>query len=564
MNLKKELKKIIKGEVDISKNTLEEYSTDASIFKVKPEVVIFPKDKDDLRKIINFVIDKKHKNKNISLTMRSGGTDMTGGPLNNSIIVDVNKYLNKVKKVEGSKDDSDLKANKFVKGYSVVEPGTYYRNFEAETLRENLLMPSYPASREICTVGGMVSNNSGGEKSLKYGKTEDYVAELKVILSDGNEYTFQPLREKQLEDKKAQNDFEGGIYRKVYKLLDDNYEIIKKAKPQVSKNSAGYGLWNIWDKDKGIFDMTQLFVGSQGTLGVISEIKYRLVEPEPYSKMLVMFLKNTDELAGVINEALKFKPESLESYDDKTLKLVFRYIFSFIKMMGFKNIFKLAWNFLPELGLVLKGGFPKLIILAEFTGKNEEEIEKVVKRADKAIKEFKSVSTHLVRNDLEAKKYWTIRREAFNLLRHHLKGEKSEPFIDDLIVRPELLPEFLPKLYQILDSYKKEMTYAIGGHSGDGNMHIYSIMDPTDVSILKVIEEVSKKVYDLVIEMGGSITAEHNDGLIRSPFLKQMYGEEIYKLFEDTKKIFDPENIFNPGKKVNSSFNYALGHFKDN
>lgn len=563
MSLKKDLKNLIEGDVEASDKVLDEYSTDASIFKVRPQVVVFPKNNKDLEKLVDFATERKKKGEKISLTMRSGGTDMTGGPLNDSIIVDVNRYLNEVKTVEKSRDKKDLKANKYVKGYAKTQPGVFYRNFEPETLEKNLLMPSYPASREICTVGGMAANNSGGEKTLKYGKTEDYIAELDVTLADGNSYTLKPLNKEELEKKKSQDNFEGQVYRKVHKLLDENYEAIKNAKPDVSKNSAGYGLWNIWDKKEEVFDLTQAFVGSQGTLGIINEIKYRLVEPEPHSKMLVMFLDNTSNLAEIVNEVLDYKPESLESYDDKTLKLVFKYFISFVKLLGFKNIFQLIWSFRPEMKLVLKGGFPKLVILAEFTGSDKEEIQKIAEKAEKSVSKFDSVSTHLVKDELEAKKYWTIRREAFNLLRNHLKGEKSEPFIDDLIVRPEKLPEFLPRLYEILDEYKDEMTYAIGGHSGDGNMHIYSIMDPSDPDVLDVIEEVSEKVYDLVIELEGSITAEHNDGLIRSPFLKQMYGDKIYNLFKEIKDIFDPEGIFNPKKKIDSDFDYALDHFRD-
>ena len=563
MKIAKEVKNIIEGDVEFSEKTLNEYSTDASIFKVKPKLVVFPKSSQDLKSLVNFVSQKNNEGESISLTMRSGGTDMTGGPLNDSIIVDINRYLNKAGEVSKGINKKDHSANKYTVGYGSTRPGAYYRNFELKTLKENLLMPSYPASREICTVGGMVANNSGGEKTLRYGKTEQYVAELDVILADGEKYKIKPLNSIELKNKKEQDNFEGELYRKVYNLIESNYDIIQEAKPKVSKNSAGYNLWNIWDKESGIFDMTQLFVGSQGTLGIIDNIKFRLVEPAKHKKMVVLFLRNTEELANIVNKSLKFNPESLESYDDKTLKLVFKYFIDFIKILGFKNIFKLAWSFLPEAKLVLSGGFPKLIILAEFTGDDKTEVEKIALEAQKSLDNFDTVSTHLVKDELEAKKYWTIRREAFNLIRNHLKGEKSEPFIDDLIVRPEKLPIFLPKLYKILDQYKDKMTYAIGGHSGDGNMHIYSIMDPHDPETRDIIEELSEKVYALTLELEGSITAEHNDGLIRSPFLKQMYGEEIYKLFKEIKNIFDPKDIFNPKKKVNSDFQYALDHFKE-
>lgn len=550
MNLKEEIAKLIEGEVEDNPDELKKHSHDASIFEITPKLVVYPKNVDDLKKLVKFAASRKENR--ISFTARSGGTDMSGGALTESVVVDFTRYFNRIGEVKKTKNG----------GEATVEPGVFYRDFEKETLKKNLLMPSYPASREICAVGGMVANNAGGEKTLRYGKTEKYVKEIKAVMSDGEEYVFRPLTMSELEKKMSQKNFEGELYRKVYKLINENYEKIKSAKPNVSKNSAGYFLWNVWDKEKGIFDLTQLLVGSQGTLGLITEIKFSLIEPKPHSRLLVIFMRDINILADLINKVLHFEPESFESYDDKTLKLVFRYIFSFMKLLGMKNIFKLAWSFLPEAKMVLTGGFPKLILLAEFTGDSEEEVVERAKETRDALREFKGISLHLARNKEEAKKYWTIRREAFNLIRYHLKDKRSEPFIDDLIVRPERLSEFLPKLYKILNEYSNKMTYAIGGHSGDGNMHIYSLINPDLPDIKELISEASAKVYDLVIKMEGSITAEHNDGLIRSPYLRKMYGDEIFKLFEEVKKIFDPQNIFNPGKKVGADLEYSLSHLR--
>ena len=217
-----QIKKIIKGEVSSDEKELSIYSHDASIFEVRPQVVVKPKDVEDIRNLVKWVADNKDSNKELSLTARAGGTDMTGGPLNKSIILDFTAYLNKIISVEDTPP------------HAVVEPGVFYRDFEKETLKKNLLLPSYPASREICTVGGMVANNAGGEKSLRYGKTENYVQELSVVLSDGREYILKSLTLEELEQKKSQQDFEGEIYRQMHDLLESNYELIKKAKPNVS------------------------------------------------------------------------------------------------------------------------------------------------------------------------------------------------------------------------------------------------------------------------------------------------------------------------------------------
>jgi FAD/FMN-containing dehydrogenase len=229
--------------------------------------------------------------------------------------------------------------------------------------------------------------------------------------------------------------------------------------------------------------------------------------------------------------------------------------------LGVKNLIKLGFSFLPEIKMNLTGGLPKLVLLAEFTGNDEKDVDQKAQGARNALSNF-SVKTRIAKNELEAEKYWTIRREAFNLLRSHLKKRRSTPFIDDLIVRPERLGEFLPALYKLLEPYKNKMTYAVGGHSGDGNLHIYSIMDINDPSSRAIIPEISDKVYDLVVGYGGSTTAEHNDGLIRTPYLEKMYGKEVYQLFAKVKEIFDPQNIFNPGKKVGGDLAYAIKHIK--
>lgn len=540
MSLLEDIRSQFAGEIVSDTATVTAASRDASIFSVTPQAVAYPKNVDDLKQLVTYA--REHAAEKISLTVRSGGTDMSGGPLNESIIVDVSRYLNTRVEVGNHR--------------ATAEPGMSYRDFEKKTLARNLLLPSYPASREICTIGGMVSNNSGGEKSLAFGKTEKYVEELKVVLSDGNEYTFNKLSLRELQAKMAQPDFEGSIYRQIVELIDQHEDLINAAKPNVSKNSAGYNLWNIYSDHAQQFNLAQLFVGAQGTLGIITEITFRLITPAPYSQMLVMFLPNTRELGDIVNVTLKYHPESFESYDDHTLQLALKFFPQMVTQMG-TNLIALAFQFLPEMKMFLTGGAPQLVLLAEFTGNDKVEIHRRAVACQSALKQF-NLKTHLVKNSAEASKYWTIRRESFNLLRKKVKHKHTAPFIDDVIVRPEQLPQFLPRLNEIMSHYN--LTYTIAGHAGDANFHIIPLMDFTDAKERAIIPELSQKVYQLVFEFHGSISGEHNDGLIRSHFLPQMYGEEMYNLFKQVKNIFDPSNIFNPGKKVDSDWTYAEKH----
>ncbi|MBI2674159.1 MAG: FAD-binding oxidoreductase [Candidatus Yanofskybacteria bacterium] len=556
---------VVKGEVITDNNELKIYSRDASIFEIKPQLIVKPKDAEDIKNLVKFVGEHKSSNPGLSITARAGGSDMTGGPLNESIILDFTAHMNKILYVEERPP------------HAVVEPGAFYRDFEKETLKKNLLLPSYPASRELAAVGGMVANNAGGEKSLRYGKTADYVEELNVVLSDGNEYVFKSLTSTELEQKKIQNDFEGEIYRQIHQLLITNYQLLKNAKPDVSKNSAGYALWNVVTSN-GI-DLTKLFVGSQGTLGIITKIKFRLIKPAKYSQLLVIFLKDLDKLGDLVNELNEYEPESVESYDDNTIKLAFKILPDLIKKIGIGVLFR----FIPDAWAIATKGIPKLVILAEVTphqrkqmpsatetaftvtgqaGESERDLKTRVQKIKQEIESKFKVRTRIASSKADIQKYWTIRRESFNLLRKHVKGRKTAPFIDDIIVKPQYLPEFLPELNQILDEYKAYMLYTIAGHPGDGNFHIIPLMNLEDEKSRQIIPELSERVYNLVIKYGGSITAEHNDGLIRTPYLEKMYGTEVYGLFEKVKDIFDPQNIFNPGKKVRGDLAYAIEHIK--
>lgn len=543
-DLTEKIKLFFKGDVVEKNEELVAYSHDASLFTIMPELAVAPMDADDVKKLVKFVADENAQGRKLSLTARSAGTDMSGGPLNESIIVDFVKHLNKLIKV----GDAD----------ATVQPGMHYRDFEAETLKKNLLLPCYPASRDLCTVGGMVANNSGGEKTLTYGKTEQFVKELKTVLRDGNEYAFRELSMAELEEKKKLDTLEGDIYRRMHELVEQHYDILKEARPKVSKNSSGYYLWNVMDKEKGTFDLTRLLVGSQGTLGLNTEVTFRLVRPHTHSRLLVMFLKEKDQaiLPQLINHILQFRPESFESYDDHTFHIAMKLFPQIAKRMK-GNIVKLAFQFLPEFWAVLTGGMPKLVLLAEFTGDTDEEAHTKAEHARDNIKEF-NLSSRVTRTPDETKKYWVIRRESFNLLRQHVKKLRTAPFIDDLIVKPEVLPQFIPALYKLLDEYP--LTYTVAGHMGDANFHIIPLMDLNNPRSKEIIIELGDKVSRMVKEFHGSNTAEHNDGILRSYFLPELYGNEVYALFEKTKEIFDPGNMFNPGKKVHSSREYALKH----
>ena len=538
------------GELKDDPTTLDLYSHDASMFELRPKLVAVPKDDKDVEKLVKLVAGLKKTSPELSLTARSAGTCMSGGAINDSIIVDFLTHFTAIEKVTSTS--------------AQVQPGVFYRDFEPETFKHNAIMPTYPASRDMASIGGMVSNNSGGEKSLEYGKTEDFVTELDFVFADGVKRTVKPIKEAELVKKMKQKDFEGEVYRKIYKLVEANYDKIKAAKPHVSKNSTGYNLWDVWDRETGIFDLTKLIVGSQGTLGFVTDVNFRLVPKKAHSGLLVLFMRDIDDLGEVIPKVLESKPATFESFDDATLRLSMRFMPSFLKILGWKKFIHLLFTLIPD-GLQLLRGFPKLVLMVEFNGETEQEVR------DKVRTLHNELNKHRVRYEIngfeedptegKSEKFWIMRRYSFQLLRSKVKEKHTAPFIDDFVVPPEHLTEFLPQLRKIIKKYKLFAT--IAGHMGDGNFHVIPLMKLEDPSDRKKILPAMKAVNNLVLRYGGSLSGEHNDGLVRGPWLEKMYGKDVYQLFRDTKKIMDPQNIFNPHKKADAKWEYSFGHIRD-
>jgi FAD/FMN-containing dehydrogenase len=552
LQIKNDLLNKIKGEIDIRENTKEKYARDASLFYVLPQMIIYPKDKNDIQAIVKYVNENKYKYKDLSVTLRAAGTDMSGGPLNTSIIVDVTKYLNKIKDIAEEFYGEDRREKRYL---AVVEPGLYYRDLEKEILKYGLIFPSYPASKDLCCVGGIVSNNSAGEKTLLYGQTVKYIHKLEVVLSNGEMVNFQKISFEKAVQKSKNDTLEGKIYRDVIKLLEDNSEIIKKAKPKVSKNSSGYNLWEILSensKGEKFIEMQKVVVGSQGTFGIITEIAMELVKIKKHSRMVVVFLPNLQNVVEVTKAILEYKPESLESYDDHTFSIAIKFLPQIIWKLK-QNIFKLAFSFIPEAWAVLTGGIPKLIILAEFTGDNEEDLQKKVVEVYDKLKQYKYKAKY-TKKESDAEKYWLFRRESFNLLRSKLADLRTAPYIEDTCVPVETLKDFIPAMQEILD--RNRLLYTIAGHVGDGNFHIIplvSLKGEKGENEIRKIKNAMHEVFALVKYFKGSISAEHNDGLIRTPYLSYMFSDNVLDLFKKIKNIFDPKNIFNPNKKVGGS-----------
>jgi FAD/FMN-containing dehydrogenase len=539
-----QLRAIFKGDISTDRATREALSRDASIYELVPEAVLAPKTTTDIEKLVKFVTKNKGLYPNLSITPRSAGTDMSGAAIGNSLLLDMTKYFSSIKTLE----DTILH----------VQPGAFMRDIDPYLAAKNLMLGCVPASRAICTIGGMVGNNAGGEQSLRYGNTERSVRELKVVLADGNVYSFKPLTRRQLEIKMKQKTYEASLYRQVYELIEANYDLIKNARPHVNKNSMGYNLWSVWDRGTGIFDMTRLFSGSQGTLGIITDIKVEAVPKAAHTGLLLAYLPSMKYLGEIIPAVMKHNPATFEGFDDITFNLGVRYFSTFKKQLGMKEWLRQQAGLLGSVAK-FKGHLPNILLMIEFEGATKEEVYGKISKLASDLAPYK-IRMDIEGDEASSAPFWQIRRASLALLRNKVHDKYASPFIDDMTVQPKYLPEFLPRVRKIVRKYRLPATLA--GHFGDGNFHIIPLMDISNPKDQAKLEPVMRELIPIVLQYGGTMAGEHNDGMVRGPWLPSVFGEPVYQLFKQTKEIFDPLYIFNPHKKTDASWDYSMDHIR--
>ncbi|HBO64694.1 TPA: hypothetical protein DD425_01905 [Candidatus Saccharibacteria bacterium] len=520
------------GDIDTTEATRKEKSRDASIFEVLPAGVISPRDVNDIQAVVRWANDQTLAGNPVTLAARVGGTCMSGGSLTQGYILDLKKYVNYIGEV-------DVEARTIT-----TQTGAMHLAVETTVKEKGLLFAPYTSSRDICGIGGMLGNNASGEQSIKYGPTSANVNKLKVVLSDGNEYEFGPLSRTEVEIKKQQPNYEGEIYRRMTALLEDNAFTIATNHPRTVKNAAGYQLWDLWDIHKQTLNLGRLFIGAQGTLGIITEAELKLVKPGSYRRMIVTPIGELSHLAEVVKTMLRYDPISCETFDHFT--------------------YELAEQLYPEDAArahVARG--KHMVILSVFEGETQHQTDVIAGQAKEMLEKL-GHETFWIDDQATIDSFLLIRRKSFKmLLEHPTPHTRAEAFLEDTIVPLENYGAFLGELEGILKEYKMIYTYA--GHIGAGSIRLVPLADMEAEGAAERIMELETKVNELVITYGGSISVDHNDGIVRTPYLEKQFGAEMVKLFEEVKAIFDPNTIFNAGKKVGGTYQYAVDHvIRDN
>src|SRR5690606_30377137 len=275
---------------------------------------------------------------------------------------------------------------------------------------------------------------------------------------------------------------------------------------------------------------------------------------------LAVYVRNTENLGLITEKIMSYNPFAVEVFDDKTLWLGFKFIFAFLSRMSFWEWAAMCIRLIPN-GLAMLKGIPKLVLLIEFDGNDQAEVNRRIHEARLGLKEFKNISYMEEANTFaKADKFWKMRQESFNLLRQKVKDRHTAPYIDDFIVPLDRMEELLPKIEAIIKKY--HLMGTIAGHLGDGNFHVIPLMKIEDPEERAKIEPSMKEVYEVVLGLGGSLSGEHNDGLVRGPWLERMYGPSMLGYMKEIKHRYDPQNIFNPNKKTDANWEYSFSHIR--
>ncbi|MEI6169381.1 MAG: FAD-binding oxidoreductase [Candidatus Saccharibacteria bacterium] len=521
----KDLQEKLDGEVAYDSITREFFSTDGGIFKVTPKLVVYPHNEKDVIETLRFNHNLVPKNRALPITARGKGTDQCGASLSEGISMVFPAHMRRM-----------ISMNKET---ITVQPGMIFSHLESILNSHGRFLPPYPASMDFCSVGGALANNSSGEKTLKYGPMRNYVAGLRAVLHNGDVIETFRLNKKELKQKKKQGDLEGELYTRIDDLIENNRALIEKARPGVSKNSAGYNLWDIKGKD-GSFDMSQLLVGSQSTLGIITEAMLYHIPYNKNTTLLVGYFDSVKKLQEAVLEIAPLHPSALELVDDKVISFVL------------EKQPRLVANLLPE-------KMPKVVLLVEFDDDKAKNQSKKGKKAEKILQKY-AYEIKITANKLEQDQLWRIRRQAAAIIWMKQGPKKALPIIEDGIVPLDKFGDFLEQAYALLDKYK--VKDAVWGHAGNGHLHIQPFLDLSNIRDRHKIYALSDEFYKMVLKLGGSISGEHNDGIMRGSYLRQMYGAEIYGMFKEVKKMFDPYNLLNPRSKLGATKEYGQVHLR--
>lgn len=518
----------IEGEVRFDAYSKALYSTDASLYQIDPIGVIVPKSKQDVIKTVQIAAERK-----TPILPRGGGTSLAGQSVGEAIVIDMSKFMNEC--LEINVDEH----------WARVQPGIVLDELNHQLKPHGLMYAPDVATSSRANVGGTIGNNSAGSHSLIYGKTIDHVMSLDLILANGDEITADPLSFSELASKKKSSTLEGNIYRELCRICSDNEDEIRKRYPQILRRVAGYNLDeyvpNAGSKEvtpyrrdgcdaHRPFNLAKIVVGSEGTLATTVEAKINLV---PIPKMTCLCVVHFDSLITsmeAMQTILDCNPTAVELID-KTILGMARGSIEFSRLTSF----------------IL--GEPEALLAVEFYGENEDELNNHIDNLERTLKR-ENFGYAFVRcfTTEEKARVWETRKAGLGLLMGMKGDAKPIGFVEDAAVAIKKLPEYVTRFDKIVK--KHDTTASYYAHASVGLLHNRPIINLKSETDIHKMHNIAREVRDLLLDLGGAMSGEHGDGLVRSEWIESMFGPQIYQALREVKNAFDPDGIMNPGKII--------------
>lgn len=509
------------------------FSTDASAYREIPDFVAYPQSKEELVEIVKYASKTK-----TPIIPRAGGTSLAGQVVGKGIIVNISNKFNKIIEINPSE--------KWVR----VEPGVILDELNFAVKKHGLMFGPETSTSNRCCIGGMVGNNSCGSHSLIYGSTRDHLIEVEFVLYDGSIVKFGKISSEDLETKSNGISLESKIYR-YFKTLKSDKNLLKLIKsnfpdPVIKRRNTGYAidlLLDVENKKEG-FNLCNLIAGSEGTLGIITEIKLNLVPLPPKEKVLVCAHCNRLKDAFKANLiALKHSPMAVELMDSNIIEL------------SKSNIFQSKNRFFIK-------GEPAAILIIELSSDDSKDLESKILSIEKDLIDSDLVYHISTVFGKDISKVWELRKAGLGLLSSISGDLKPVSVIEDTAISPENLPNYMDDFAKMLKKYELNCVYH--AHIGTGELHLRPLLNLKLEKDVEIFRQIALETAILVKKYRGSLSGEHGDGRLRGEFIPIMYGEEIYHLFKEVKALFDPSNIFNPGKITNTpQMNQSLRYKPD-
>ncbi|MCH8486398.1 MAG: FAD-binding protein [Candidatus Cyclonatronum sp.] len=496
------------------------YANDASMYEELPEGVCFPETADDLRAL---VLDAAARG--YSITARAAGTSLAGQTTGGGIIADTSRHMRRILEI-----DPDRKT-------ATAEPGVIRDSLNREAAKYGLKFGPDTSTTNRCMLGGMIGNNSAGLYSLKYGSVREHIIRVEAVLDDGSLVSFGPLSDEELEAKTRLQTREGHIYREMLRLLESNKEAIIQnyPHPKVVRRNTGYALDRLCEMSPLTpggrpFNLAELLCGSEGTLALMHAATVRLVEAEPCRVLLIPHFSTLSEAMHATVLAVSHKPAAVELIDD----IIIRATEGNIEQQ--RNRFFLA-------------GDPKCLLIIEFEGHDTEVLLQQAANCAAALQDSGyGYAFPLYADPEKMRRVWDLRKAGLGLLMG-LGADASTPtFTEDTAVRVQDLPAYVADFEAMMQRYGTSCVYY--AHASVGELHLRPAIDITKAEGVEKMKRMAEDVALLVKKYRGSLSGEHGDGRARAPYIELVLGKEMMPLLEEVKRIWDPENRFNPGKIV--------------